>query len=135
VTRYMLDTNMCIHLIKRRTDSLYARMSPLSVGDVTVSSIVAAELWYGVMLSQKKRQNEAALKDFFEYVEVLDWPKGAGPTYGQIRTHLKVKGTPIGAMDLLVAAHALFVGAVLVTDNTSEFERVGGLKLENWLER
>jgi len=133
--RYMLDTNTCIHIIKYRPDGLYARLSALSVEDVAISSIVAAELWYGVALSQKKQHNEAALKDFLDYVEVLDWPYEAGPTYGLVRAHLKKKGTPIGAMDLLVATHALFLGSVLVTDNTREFKRVPGLKIENWLKK
>jgi tRNA(fMet)-specific endonuclease VapC len=65
----------------------------------------------------------------------LDWPNGAGPVYGSISRHLKEKGTPVGAMDLLITAHALFVGAVLVTDNTREFERVPSLNLENWIDR
>jgi tRNA(fMet)-specific endonuclease VapC len=135
VTRYMLDTNICIHIIKHRTKALYNRICNLPMESVTVSGIVAAELWYGVALSQKKKQNEAALKDFLGYVDVLDWPNEAGPVYGRIRAHLKEKGTPIGAMDFLIATHALFVDAVLVTDNTREFERVPDLKLENWLGR
>ena len=131
----MLDTNTCIHLIKHRTEALYARMSVLSVENVATSGIVAGELWYGVALSGKKKQNEAALRGFLEYVDVLDWPAAAGPVYGKIRRYLKEKGTPIGAMDLLIAAHALFLDAILVTDNIREFERVPGLKLENWIER
>ena len=95
--RYMLDTNTCIHIIKYRPDTLCDRLSSLSIDDVGVSSVVAAELWYGVALSQKKKQNEAALRDFFDYVEVLDWPSVAGPIYGQIRAHLKKTGMPIGA--------------------------------------
>jgi tRNA(fMet)-specific endonuclease VapC len=133
--RYMLDTNTCIHIIKYRPDVLYDRLSSLSIEDAGVSSIVAAELWYGVALSQKKKQNEAALREFFEYVEVIDWPPEAGPVYGRIRALLRKTGTPIGAMDLLIATHALFLGSVLVTDNTREFERVEGLMIENWFER
>ena len=135
MTGYMLDTNTCVHLIKNRTKALYDRMSILPVESVATSSIVVAELWYGVALSRKKRQNETALKDFLNYVNVLDWPNGAGPVYGSIRRHLKEEGTPIGCMDLLIAAHALFLGAIVVTDNTREFERVPGLHLENWIER
>jgi tRNA(fMet)-specific endonuclease VapC len=131
----MLDTNTCIHIIKYRPGALCDRLSSLSIEDVAISSIVTAELWYGVALSQKKKQNEAALKDFFDYVEVVNWPSGAGPIYGQIRAHLKGVGTPIGAMDILIAAHALFAGSVLVTDNTREFEGVQGLRTENWLGR
>jgi tRNA(fMet)-specific endonuclease VapC len=131
----MLDTNTCILLIKHRPKALYDRISVLPLENLAVSSIAIAELWYGVSLSQKKRNNEAALKDFLDYVDVLDWPHGAGPVYGSVLKHLKEKGTPIGAMDLLIAAHALFIGAVLVTDNTREFQRVPGLNLENWIER
>jgi tRNA(fMet)-specific endonuclease VapC len=131
----MLDTNTCIHVIKHRSKALFDRMSVLPIESIASSSIVIAELWYGVALSSKKKHNETALKDFLDYIDVLDWPVGAGPVYGNIRRHLKEKGTPIGAMDLLIAAHALFLGAVLVTDNVREFERVPGLNLENWIER
>jgi len=133
--QYMLDTNMCIHIIKYRPSVVCDRLSSLSIGDVSISSIVAAELWYGIALSEKKKQNEGALKDFFNYVRIFDWPSGAGPFYGRIRADLKKKGTPIGAMDLLISAHALFLDSILVTDNTREFTRVRGLKIENWLER
>lgn len=131
--RYMLDTNICISLIKVRPDKMSRRLSRLPVEDVGISSVVAAELWYGVALSEKKKLNEAALRDFLDFVNVLDWPSGACPVYGRIRAHLKKKGTPIGAMDLLIASHASFLNAVLVTNNTREFDRVPELKMENWL--
>ena len=133
--RYMLDTNICIALIKDRPESLKIRMLDLTRDQLAVSSIVMAELWYGVALSEKTKQNEAALKDFINYVTVLDWPNEAGPSYGNLRASLRKKGIPIGAMDLLIASHALFLKATLVTDNLREFERVQGLKIENWLER
>jgi tRNA(fMet)-specific endonuclease VapC len=137
LNRYMLDTNTCIYIIKYHgsSTSLYARMSTISPDDVAISSIVAAELWYGVALSKKKRPNELALKEFLAYAEVLDWPKGAAIPYSQIRAGLRVKGTPIGTMDLLIAAHAVSLNAILVTDNTAKFQRVPGLRLENWIER
>ena len=131
--RYMLDTDTCIGLIKARPDKISRRLSRLPVEDVGISSVVAAELWYGVALSEKKKMNEAALRDFLDFVNVLDWPSGACPVYGRIRAHLKKKGTPIGAMDLLIASHASFLNAVLVTNNTREFDRVVELKTENWL--
>ena len=131
--RYMLDTDTCISLLKARPEKISRRISRLPVEDVGISSIVAAELWYGVALSEKKKQNEAALRDFLDFVNVLDWPSGACPVYGRIRAHLKKKGTPIGAMDLLIASHASFLNAVLVTNNTREFDRVPELKVENWL--
>jgi tRNA(fMet)-specific endonuclease VapC len=131
--RYMLDTNICISLIKARPEKINTRLSGLPVEDFAISSVVAAELWYGVVLSEKKKQNEAALRDFLDFVKVLDWPSGACPVYGRIRAHLKKKGTPVGAMDLLIASHAAFLNAVLVTNNTKEFDRVPNLKVENWL--
>ena len=128
--RYMLDTNSCIAIMKKRPTSMQARLIQLSVGEVGISAIVAAELWYGVSCSEKKRQNEAALREFLDYVTVQDWPQAASPAYGQLHSALRA----IGGMDLLIAAHALFLGVVLVTDNTREFKKVPGLKIENWLD-
>lgn len=132
VIRYMLDTDACIALIKNRPEAMRVRLTRLSPQEVGMSGIVAAELWFGVAHSQKKKQNEAALKDFMDYVTLLDWPSEASPLYGKIREGLQKQGRPIGAMDLLIGVHALFLDAVLVTNNTKEFERVPGLKIENW---
>ncbi|MDQ1238510.1 MAG: tRNA(fMet)-specific endonuclease VapC [Thermodesulfobacteriota bacterium] len=132
VIRYMLDTDACIALIKNRPEAMRVRLTRLSPQEVGMSGIVAAELWFGVAHSQKKKQNEAALKDFMDYVTLLDWPSEASPLYGKIREGLQKQGRPIGAMDLLIGVHALFLDAVLVTNNTREFERVPGLKIENW---
>jgi len=133
VIRYMLDTDACIALIKNRPVSIRSRLSLLAPEEVGISSIVAAELWFGVAISQKKKKNESALKDFLEVVTLLDWPCEASPLCGKIRAQLQKLGTPIGAMDLLIASHALFIDTVLVTNNTREFERVPDLKIENWL--
>jgi len=133
VIRYMLDTDVCIALIKNRPVSMQSRLSLLIPEEVGISSMVVAELWFGVANSQKKKKNEAALKDFLEFVTLLDWPCEAAPLYGKIRAQLQKLGTPIGAMDLLIATHALFLDTVLVTNNTREFERIPDLKLENWL--
>ena len=133
VIRYMLDTDACIALIKNRPISMRSRLSLLTPEDVGISSIVAAELWFGVANSQKKKKNESALKDFLEFVTLLGWHSEAAPLYGQIRAHLQKLGTPIGAMDMLIASHALFLDTVLVTNNTREFDRIPDLKIENWL--
>ena len=132
VIRYMLDTDACIALIKHRPEGIRSRLFRLSPEKVGVSGIVAAELWFGVAHSQKKRQNEGALKDFLNYATLLDWPCAAASLYGQIRAGLQKHGTQIRAMDLLIASHALFLDAVLVTNNTNEFERVPDLRIENW---
>jgi tRNA(fMet)-specific endonuclease VapC len=133
LTRYMLDTDVCIALIKNRPETIRKRLFRLSPDEVGISSIVTAELWFGVALSQKKKQNQAALKDFLDYATILNWPYDASPIYGQIRTVLQKKGKPIGAMAMLIASHALMLDAVLVTNNTKEFRRVPDLKIENWL--
>lgn len=131
--RYMLDTNTCIYIIKHHPPEVKKRLRKIPVGDVVVSSIVVAELCYGVTQSQRTKDNQAALDDFLEYLLVLDWPAEAAVPYGEGRTHLKKKGTPIGAMDLLIAAHAIAENAILVTDNITEFRRVPKLKVENWV--
>ena len=132
---YLLDTNICIAIIKKCPAEVKKKLIRTAVGEVAISSIVLAELWYGIELSRKQEENRAALHDFLQYVTVLDWPEQAGREYGKIRTHLKRKGTPIGANDLLIAAHAVTLDVVLVSDNKKEFLRVPGLKLENWIDR
>ena len=132
---YLLDTNICIAIIKKCPAEVQKKLTRMAVGEVAISSFVLAELWYGVELSEKKEENKTALNNFLQYVTVLDWPDLAGEKYGNIRARLRQKGTPIGANDLLIAAHALALDAVLVSDNTREFLRVPGLKLENWINR
>ena len=133
--RYLLDTNTCIHVIKYHPSSVQEKLAPIPVGEVGVSSMVWAELWYGIAHSGKRQHNEQALTEFLDYVEVLDWPREAAPIYGRVRSFLRKKGTPIGAMGLLIAAHALTLDAALVTDNVVEFRRVPKLKIENWIDR
>lgn len=133
--KYLLDTNICIAIIKKCPVEIEDKLSRTEIGDVAISSIVLAELWYGVELSTQQSRNQAALADFLRYVAVMDWPEQAGQEYGRIRAHLKKKGTPIGANDLLIAAHTLTLDAILVSDNTKEFSRVPKLKLENWINR
>jgi tRNA(fMet)-specific endonuclease VapC len=99
--------------------------------DVAISSIVTAELWTGVMKSRLLQRNEPALGEFPAFVDVLDWPTKAATTYGEIRAKLQVKGHPIGAMDLLIAAHAVHERGTIVTRNRDEFARVDGLKVES----
>lgn len=133
--RYMLDTNTCIYLIKHRPLELRRRLEKVPIGDAAISSIVLAELWYGIEESAQRKRNEEALEDFLQYAAVLDWPAQAAPVYGRIRSHLRKRGAPIGANDLLIAAHALTLGALLVTDNLDEFRRVPKLRVENWVIR
>lgn len=129
--RFMLDTNICIHALKRNPP-VQRRLEGTRPEGVAISSVVAAELWTGVMKLRERQRNERALKEFLDFVGVLDWPAEAARVYGEIRAALETKGRPIGAMDLLIAAHAIHERATLVTRNRDEFRRVDGLKVESW---
>ena len=133
--RYMLDSSICIAAIRDRQAPLAARLGKLMAGDVGLSSIVLAELEFGVKLSSRRVENQRALDHFLSYFPVLDWPARATPIYAGIRTGLHRAGKLIGALDLLIAVHALAEKVALVTDNEREFRRVPGLKIENWLRR
>jgi tRNA(fMet)-specific endonuclease VapC len=131
--RYMLDTDTCSYIMKRSNAALLARLEKVPVADVCLSVISKCELLYGVEISPRRQQDEAALNAFLSYIEVLDFPYRASVHYAQIRAHLKALGTLIGANDLFIAAHARSLGLTLVTNNTGEFVRVPKLALENWL--
>jgi tRNA(fMet)-specific endonuclease VapC len=132
--RYLLDTNICIYIIKRSPPDVYERFRRLHVGDIGVSAITYCELQFGVARSSKPNENQLALNEFLSPLEVLDFPAGAASAFGEIRAHLQRVGTPIGNFDLLIAAHARHQGLTLVTNNLEEFKRVPGLKVENWVE-
>jgi len=131
--KVMLDTNTCIYIIKRRPQSVLRRFSSFQVGDVGISTITLAELEYGVARSAQPEKNREALEGFISALDVTPFDRAATEAYGRIRASLEKKGRPIGAMDLLIAAHALSLGARLVTNNEREFKRVPGLKVENWI--
>jgi tRNA(fMet)-specific endonuclease VapC len=130
--RFMLDTDTCIYVMKYRPPQVRERLRRVAVGQVGISSIVLAELMHGIAKSAHPQQNAAALGDFLDYCKVLDWPAEAARFYGDIRTHLERKGKPIGSNDLLIAAHALAVDAILVSNNLREFCRVPKLRAESW---
>jgi len=129
---YLLDTNHCIFLINHKYPQVGRRLARQKVGAVAVSTITTAELWHGVENSARKEQNQAALGKFLLPLEVLPFDEKAAQAYGNIRCQLERMGKVIGAMDLLIAAHAVSSGAVLVSQNLREFQRVPGLKLEDW---
>jgi tRNA(fMet)-specific endonuclease VapC len=133
--RYLLDTNTCIYIIKRAPPDVYDRFKQLRVGDVGISAITYCELQFGVAKSSRPEENQLALTEFLSPLEVRDFPSRAAIVFGQIRAHLQRAGTPIGNYDLLIAAHAMHEGLTLVTNNTKEFNRVSGLKIENWIEQ
>lgn len=133
--KVMLDTNICIYLIKQRPQSLLARFRSFPVGHIGISVITLAELQYGISKSSQPKKNREALEQFLSPLEVAAFDRQATVAYGTIRTALERKGRLIGAMDLLIAAHALSLGVRLVTNNEREFRQVPGLRVENWVSR
>lgn len=131
--KVMLDTNICIYIIKRSPHSVLQRFRSFQVGDIGVSTITLAELEYGAARSAQPNKNREALEEFVSALDVAPFDRQATEAYGKIRVMLESKGRPIGAMDLLIAAHALSLGVQLVTNNEREFKRVPGLRVENWI--
>lgn len=131
---FLLDTNICIYIIKRKPERVFDVFRSKSLGEIGISSITLAELQFGVQKSSNSRQNQAALNNFLIPLEVLGFDSNAAHEYGKIREKLEKKGQPIGALDTLIAAHAMSIDAVLVTNNEREFSRVEGLNIENWIE-
>ena len=132
--RYLLDTNICIYLIKKKPPQVFDQFARHPVGDIGISAITYSELAFGVANSQHREQNEFALQEFVAPLEIVDYPSGAASVYGQIRAELKKSGHLLGPLDMLIAAHALHLGVVLVTNNAAEFSQVPHLRIENWTE-
>ena len=134
--RYMLDTNICIYIIKRRPPSVLAALLKHEQAGIGVSIITVCELAYGAAKSGSAR-NQAALQQFLEPLSVADFDRAAAAAYAKLRAHLEAAGTPIGPflgpLDTQIAAHALSLGVTLVSNNTREFERVPDLRLVNWV--
>ena len=127
----MLDTNICIYVINARPQIVLARFHQKDFGDIGVSGVTAAELAFGVAKSGSAR-NRQALEMFLSTLEILPFDESIIWYYGELRTDLERRGQPIGTLDTMIAAHALATNTILVTNNTREFERVLGLRLENW---
>jgi len=131
--RYLLDTNICIYVIKRRPDSLLDRFND-NASHLAISAITLAELLHGAEKSSQPQRSLVVVEDFCSRLDVLDYGVKEAQHYGQIRTTLERRGLPIGVNDLHLAAHARSEGLTLVSNNLREFERVDGLLYENWVE-
>ena len=131
--RLILDTNICIYLIKEQPASVLDRFTAHPVGDIGVSVITLAELEYGVAKSSRPARNRAALEQFVSPLEVAAFDRDATAVYGRVRAQLEKKGQPIGSMDLLIAAHAISLGVRLITHNVKGFRKVPGLRVEDWV--
>ena len=130
--KYLLDTNICIYIINQASEALYRRFRKLVPGSVGVSAITCCELEFGAANSSKPAWNRQVLAEFLAPLHLAAFPVEAAGHYGALRKVLKDRGRPVGAMDLLIAAHALTEGWTLVTNNEKEFRRIPGLAVENW---
>ena len=133
MTRYMLDTNMCIYLMKHQPEEVARRFAQCYVGDVVMSSITYAELEYGVAASQNPEKERINLASLVEDIQVTPFDAAAGVAYGPIRMATR-DGTRKDALDKLIAAHAVSLNVALVTNNEKDFARYPGLAIENWIE-
>ena len=129
---FMLDSDICIDVMRGAADAVLNRLERIGRDEVAVSAIVVAELWTGISKSRDQERSSNAVSAFLAFVMVLDWPAEAAALYGEIRARLERAGRSIGAMDLLIAAHAVHEKATLVTRKQSEFRRVSGLKVVSW---
>lgn len=131
--QYMLDTNICIYIIKRKPANVIERLRQSRVSQVGISTITLSELEYGVAKSIKPEQNQFALAQFLAPMEILSYGDEAAQQYGRLRAFLEKQGMSIDSLDMLIAAHVLSIDTILVTNNEKEFSRVPGLKIDNWV--
>lgn len=130
--KYMLDTNICIYIIKKKYQNIVDKFNQVRNSEICISSITYSELMYGVEKSLYKERNLIALLKFLSNIEILEYGENASINYGIIRAQLEKKGKVIGPLDMLIAGHALSLDATLVTNNTREFKRIENLKLVDW---
>ena len=131
--KFLLDTNICIYLIKRKPPQVLKKFQTFKVNDLGLSAITLAELEFGVQLSRYPEKNQEALNEFVTPLEIIPFDDLAAVSYGEIRAYLQKRGINIGAMDMLIAAQAKSLSIPLVTNGLKEFKRIPGLRLENWV--
>jgi len=131
---FMLNTDTCIFLMRGESPALAAKVQSVPLQQQVMSAVTFAELTYGVQASAaaKRKQNQSVLDSLVLHLAVLDWPQDAAKHYAEIRTDLKKRGAQLGAADLMISAHARAMGAIVVTNNVKDFERVKSLEVENW---
>lgn len=132
--KYLLDTNICIYIKNHRPPEVLARFSKLSPGRVAMSAITYGELYYGAEKSSKARESKQILAQLTALIPVLPLDDSVSIQYGKIRQSLQSSGKLIGNNDLWISAHVLAGKLILVTNNVTEFERVPGLRVENWVD-
>lgn len=131
--KYLLDTNICIYLIKKRPEKLIEKIKQFKIEELCISTISISELEYGIQKSNYPEKNKIALIEFLIPFQILDYDLGVTQTYGKIRAELERKGQMIGPLDMLIAAHARSKNLTIITNNEKEFMRVNNLHVENWV--
>ena len=129
----MLDTNICIYVIKNKPLIVKENFLKHDINYICISSITFAELMHGAEKSQYPEKTRTAIYNFLSPIKVMSFDSNAAIEYGKIRASLETKGTPIGPMDMLIAAHAKSLDLTIVTNNTKEFEKIKDLQIENWI--
>ena len=130
--KFMLDTDICIYMIKENPPAVLDRLKRTSPADVCISAITLSELEYGAYKSSRPDQNRMRLAEFLAPLQVVAYDSMASTEYGQVRAALERQGNVIGPLDMLIAAHALSLHCTLVTNNEAEFSRVPRLRVQNW---
>lgn len=130
--RYLLDTDICSYVIRNRPVAVRARMDAVPLAEQAISSVTYAELMVGVARSSKPMKNREIVAAFVSHLAVLAWDANAAEHYADIRTRLDEAGTPIGAMDMMIAAHARSLAMTIVTNNLRHFDKVPRLRVESW---
>jgi tRNA(fMet)-specific endonuclease VapC len=130
--KFMLDTNICIYIIKQKPTSVLERFLRSEISQIGISTITLSELSCGVTKSSRPQQNQIALMQFIAPLEILPYDDLAAQHYGNLRARLEIQGRTIGSLDMLIAAHALSITCTLVTNNEKEFCRIPHLKIDNW---
>ena len=132
--KVMLDTNICIYMIKQNPPEVVEKFEQYSVSDIGLSSITVAELQYGVQKSKFQEQNQTALQQFLAPLVVANFDEAAALTYGKIRAELEARGRLLGALDMLIAAHALHLEVELITNDIKGFSSIPALRFNNWVD-
>ena len=130
--KYLIDTNICIYIMNKRPAAVIKKFKQFELSKIGISTITVSELQYGVAKSTHRKKNEVRLAEFLAPLEILTYDEMAASVYGDIRYQLEKHGQPIGPLDLLIAAHAISKGLVLITNNDREFKRIEKLQVESW---
>ncbi len=133
MTKYLMDTNICIYIMNKRPIEIIHKFKKFDAGEIGVSTITVSELQYGVAKSKNRGLNQQRVEEFLSPLEIIPYDEAAANIYGDIRHKVEKYGKTIGPLDMLIAAHAISRNLTLITNNEKEFKRVTNLKVENWI--